>query len=62
VSTTMSPVTQVAEVAVKRASRKVVSFPDAVERGKRSSIVPIPMIVRKAKITTKEVRKASSRD
>ena len=40
VSTVTRPVTQLAEVAVKSASRKVVCFPGAVQAGSRSSRVP----------------------
>jgi len=51
VSTTMSPVTQVAEVAVKRAFKKVVSFPGAVDLGKESNKVPKAIMLTKVKIT-----------
>ena len=53
VSTTMSPVTQVAEVAVKRAFSTEVFPPGAVDRGKRRNKVPIAMIVKKVATTVK---------
>lgn len=40
VSTTVSPVTHTAEVAVNAACNKFVERPAAVERGSRSSAVP----------------------
>jgi len=53
VSTTISPVTQVAEVAVKRASRGLVYLPGAVETGKSSSVLPMAIITRKVTTTVK---------
>ena len=47
VSTTISPVTQVAEVAVNRASKKGVNSPLREERGRQRSSPPTVMTSRK---------------
>ena len=46
VSTTTSPVTHVAEVAVKRQSKIGVNFPDFDDAGRQSKIVPTAIIIR----------------
>ena len=49
VSTTVSPVTQTEEAAVKKASTNVVLFPGAVEAGRSSA--PVVTAIRKRKMT-----------
>ena len=58
VSTTMSPVTHTAEVAVNSASPGLVICPDVVEIGSMSSTVPTPMAAAKASTTTREGERA----
>ena len=48
----MSPVTQVAEVAVKRASQKGAPMPSLVEMGRQSRRAPARMMAAKPRVIT----------
>jgi uncharacterized membrane protein len=54
VSTTVNPVTQTAETAVKSAVSQGVCTPGACDKGNINSAVPVAMSARKASATTRE--------
>src|SRR5512146_817191 len=49
VSTTISPVTQTAEVEVNRATKRLFQEPSAVEKGSNKSSVPTAITIKKPK-------------